>query len=71
VFTLPRVLEGLFDVLEKLGYVKRVKGGLYLLFAISMGVFMLLREHYGDSMARGYKGQLNLFFLKPKEMVDR
>jgi hypothetical protein len=67
IFTIPRVLEGMFDLLEKLGYVKPVKGSLYILFAISMAGLLVMREHYSASMAKSYKGQLEFFFQKPKE----
>jgi hypothetical protein len=71
IFTIPRVLEGLFDLLEKLGYVKRVKGGLYFLFAVSMALMLLLREHYSDSMSRAYKGQVGIFFRSQKEEKEK
>jgi len=45
VFTIPKVLEGLWDLLQKLGYVKNIPYSLPVLFAISMASLLVLKKN--------------------------
>ena len=62
VFVIPRVLEGFFDLFEKLGYVKRVPYSLSALFAIGMALLLVVRKCYPDIMPSTYLGQVNFIF---------
>jgi hypothetical protein len=67
LFTIPRVLEGLFDLFEKLGYIRKINGGLYVLFAVSMAILLVLRTHFSKDMPRGFKRQLGYIFTFEEE----
>ena len=62
IFTLPRALEGLWDLLVKLGYVRNIKNSMIIMFAVSVGMLMVMRKHYGDLMPMTYKNQLDYIF---------
>lgn len=44
LFTLPRSLEGLFDLFVKLEYVSEIKNGMSIIFALSTTLMFLLNE---------------------------
>lgn len=54
-FLVPRVSEGSWDMLEKLGYVKSVYNGEKFIFAILIGIMTVLMKHYKDSVSSGYQ----------------
>ncbi len=54
LFTLPRSVEGFWNLLEKLGYVKSFKYGSDFLFAFSIAVAMLLYKIYPDDVPKSY-----------------
>jgi hypothetical protein len=64
IFTIPRVIEGLWDFLRYFGYVKDIKHSLKIIFAISMALLLVCKVHYNEEMPESYKNQLNFFFGK-------
>lgn len=62
IFTIPRVLEGLFDLLVKLGYVKTIPHSLKVIFAASIALLLVLRKFYPDLIPHSYFTQLGFLF---------
>ena len=63
IFTLPRVLEGFYDLLRKLGYIKYpIPYSMEVIFALSMAMFLYLRRYYQDFIPNSYLKILNFIF---------
>jgi hypothetical protein len=63
-FCLPKVLEGLWDLLQKLGYVRNFKLAMPIVFAMSMALLLVLKKHYTKDMPNNYLGLMAFFFGK-------
>ena len=64
IFTIPRVIEGLFDLFSKLGMIKPIKYSSEVIFAISIAIFLYLRNYYEDLIPSSYLKILNFIFDK-------
>lgn len=67
VFSLPRVIEGVWEILVQQGYAKNIPHGQSLLFAISLGLLLVFKKHYTKLMPSSYESQLSFFFGKEEE----
>lgn len=63
IFTLPRVIEGFFDFFIKIGC-PRIPYFIEILFAISISLFLYLRNFDEDKIPSGYLRALNFVFGK-------
>lgn len=61
-FTIPKVLEGLYNLLVKLGYLKEIPYGLSALFAVSMGILVYIRKFHQDKMPSSYLQQIGFLY---------
>jgi len=68
VFNFPRLLEGSWDLLKKLGYVKDIPHANKVIFALSMAVLLVCKFNNGEEMPQGYKSQLEFFFGKEESL---
>jgi hypothetical protein len=64
IFTYPRTVEGLWDLFEKLGYVKPIQQGRQLIFAISVGLALLIYKNKKAEMPVSYQKFINLVYGK-------
>ncbi len=64
IYTIPKVLEGFFDLFFKLGMIKPIKFSSEIIFAISIAVFLYLRNYHEDLIPSGYLKTLNFIFGK-------
>ncbi len=64
VFTFPRVIEGIWDLLRKLGYVKDIPHASKVIFAVSMALLLVSKVHFTKEMPESYKNQLSFIFGK-------
>jgi hypothetical protein len=54
-FTFPRSLEGTWDLLEKLKYVKNIYNGEKIIFALLIGIICILIKHYNEKIPENYR----------------
>jgi hypothetical protein len=59
LFTLPRVLEGIWDLFAKLGYLKNIPNSLNFMFAVSMGILLVCKKHFEKYMPKSYSRHLD------------
>lgn len=64
IFTIPRVIEGFFDFLTRLGIFKPIKYSSELIFSLSIAIFLFLRNYYEDFIPSSYLKSLNFIFGK-------
>lgn len=64
IFTIPKVVEGFFDFFTKLGMVKPIPFSSEIIFAISISIFLYLRNYSEDLIPSGYLKTLNFIFGK-------
>lgn len=64
IFTIPRVLEGIWDFLKHFGYVRDIKHSLKIIFAISIALLLVCKVHFDEEMPESYRNQLSYFFGK-------
>ncbi len=64
VFTIPRILEGLWFILKKRGWVVDIPHSMKFVFALSMAAFLVLKVHYNSDMPESYKNQLSFVYGK-------
>lgn len=64
IFTIPRVIEGFFDLFSKLGMIKPIKFSSEIIFAISIAIFLYLRNYYEELIPSSYLKTLNFIFGK-------
>jgi hypothetical protein len=63
IFSLPRTIEGLWDLFEKLGFVKSLPYASNLIFAFSIALGLYLKQtDKDDTMPNSYKRSLNYIF---------
>jgi hypothetical protein len=62
IFTYPRTVEGLWDLFEKLGYVKPIPQGRQLIFAISIAVALLVYKNKKEDMPESYQKFIKLVY---------
>ena len=62
IYTLPRVIEGLWDYFRHIGYVKDIKFSMQIIFAISIGIMLVLNKFYSKDMPPTYRSQVNFIF---------
>lgn len=68
IFTLPRSLEGLFDLLCKLGYARPIPFGLSFIFAASVTVGVMLRDR--KQLSGNYHRMISLIFPEEPEEIS-
>lgn len=61
-FLFPRVIEGTWDLLEKMEKVKRLYNGEKYIFASLIGILTVLMVHYKDLVPKNYQYLYNLVF---------
>jgi len=64
IFMLPRALEGIWELLDKLDYVKSIPQAQNLIFAFSLGYALYLRKFYSDIFPSGYSNLVDFVFGK-------
>jgi len=64
IFTYPRVIEGIWDLLIKLNFVKSLPFGRELIFAFSIAIFLILVKNKKDEVPSSYKSIFYLIFGK-------
>jgi len=64
LFNLPRAVDGLWNMFEKLGYVKSFKFGGDLIFAISSAVGIMLYKNYPEDIPKSYARLINYIYGK-------
>ena len=69
VFTIPRVLEGLWDLLNKTGLVGNWQYGEKFIFCISMAFLVAIHKYYSDLLPRNYR--LVLDFILGKSLFKK
>jgi hypothetical protein len=62
LFTLPRSVEGFWNLFEKLGYVKFFKFGGDLVFSLSVAVAMLLYKVYPNDIPKSYGRMISYIY---------
>ena len=63
IFTIPRVLEGFYDLIRALGYIKKpIPYSIEIIFALSTALFLYLRKYYQDFIPSSYLKILNFIF---------
>jgi len=62
LFTLPRSVEGFWNLFEKLGYVKSFKFGGDLIFSLSVAVAMLLYKIYPQDFPKSYSRLIDFIY---------
>ncbi len=67
IYTIPRVLEGVWDYLKHLGYVKDIKFSMQLIFAVSIGIMLVLNKFFPQDIPTTYRNQINFVFGKEGE----
>jgi hypothetical protein len=70
VFTIPRVLEGIWDLLKKLGYVRNIPYAMPLLFSASMAVLLLHKKHYSSMMPGTYQSLIRFIYWEDRKRED-
>jgi hypothetical protein len=61
-FFFPRVIEGTWDLLEKLKKVKRVYNGEKYIFSSLIGILTVLMVHYKELVTKNYQYIYSLVF---------
>lgn len=64
IFTLPRTIEGGWDLLEKLNVVKQFNGGIKLIFSISIAVAILLKQNGEENFPKSYSRMIEFIYGK-------
>lgn len=64
IFTLPRTIEGLWDLLAKKNLVPHLSKGLELFFGISVGAAILLKKKYGDQVTKNHSRIVDFIYGK-------
>ena len=64
IFTYPRSIEGLWDLLEKLKYVKAIPQGIQLIYALSIALALIIYKNKKEEMPLSYQKFINLTFGK-------
>jgi len=64
IFTYPRAIEGLWDLLEKLNLVKSLPYARQLIFAVSLGAALVLYKNNKEEMPLSYQNFIHLVFGK-------
>jgi hypothetical protein len=62
IFTLPRSIEGLWDLILKLGWVKPIPFGLNTVFALSLAMAMALYKSDKDNIHSSYSRIIDFVF---------
>jgi hypothetical protein len=64
IFTYPRSIEGLWDLLEKLNIVKSIPYGRQLIFALSIGTALVIYKNKKEEMPNSYRNFIQIVFGK-------
>ncbi len=64
IFTLPRSIEGLWDLLEKLKLVKSLPYAREFIFALSMSIALVIYKNKKEDIPVSYKNLIHLVFGK-------
>ena len=62
IFTYPRSLEGLWDLLEKLKLVKSIPYGREILYGLSIATALVLYKRHKDEMPHSYQSLIKFIF---------
>ena len=64
IFTYPRIVEGLWDTLEKLNLVKAIPFARQLIFALSVATALVIYKNKKEEMPNSYQKFINMVFGK-------
>ena len=64
VFLSPRMIEGFWDLFEKLNYVKTIQHFDKFIFVMSMTICHYIRKYYRDSVPKNYEKILTFVYGK-------
>jgi len=62
IFMLPRAMEGIWELLDKLDYVKSIPQAQNLIFSFSLGFSLYLRKFYSDVFPTSYSNLVDFVF---------
>ena len=62
IFTFPKTIEGLWDLLIKLNILKNYPNGERYLFAFLIGFTVVIKEYYNEKIPKNYRNLIQIFY---------
>ena len=70
LFTIPRVIEGFWDLFNKLNYISEFGAYRNVVFGVFMAIGLVLNKYYIEYLPEKYKTAFNLLFGKQEREVE-
>lgn len=62
IFSIPRIIEGIIDMLNKIGFPVKIDHLLNLIFSLSMAFALLISNKYPELVPKSYSKVLNMVY---------